>query len=360
MGFFSSLFSGSNNKQQQNTPQNNKILLADQSTVEAWEWGEDKKLDNIFKSEFNSMCTRLRQENVFNLQSLAVPTKFTFNVNRICLEDSVYVFGINKNIPYFSQLNKQVCYLVKDQHRRIVKRVGIGKDEIVYKMVKEKDKYGATVLDENGEPVMKRVAALEDVVVPRDCVAIRTYRGEPVPKSANIDDKQHFEYVDLEGVPASNGGKVKSFVYIIPRVYVYPFNRVALRLANGDSRNCSVYAEYFVTLRNGYKVRVQVVNYKKEDFKRDRYKYLALKDTTDFRDEINELLGFWVENGIIFDPDFMSLSDDTKVSNLVLENKAVSFKEYEKIGRISLADKEYGVDEEVDEPDTEEEDSENE
>lgn len=354
MGFLDKLLNSNQQQTQQNTNQVPKLLVADPKTVEPWEWGQDKKLDNMFKAEFNSTCTQLRRENIFNLQTLKVSPEFTFKVNRMLLEDSVYVFGINKSIKYFSELNKQVCYLVKDPQRRVTQRVSEGKDEFVYKYVKEKDKYGATVYDENGEPKMKKVQVKEDVVVPRDCVAIRTYRGEPVPKSFNIDANQHFEYVDMEGVATKDGGKVRSYVYIIPKMYVYPFRRVALRLANGDSRNCSVYAEYFVTLRNGYKVRIQVVNYKKEEFKKDKYMYLAVKDSTDFSDEINELLGFWVENGIMFEPDFMSLSEDTRVSNLVLENKAVSFKEYERISRVSLADKEYGVDEELEESEEQE------
>lgn len=233
-------------------------------------------MDAIFVKEFDAMVRELAVTHRADLFSLPVPSSFSLSKMDTSY-DQVYLKGIEEQ--YYDGLNNTVAYLLSRPN-----------------LVRRKfNSNGDYVKDKNGNYFT------EDVTVPQDCVAILSRKRLGVP--LRFKSQLGFQYVDLY---INEESHEMFYIYIVPRQFAYKLNLCALCLSLEKPRR--LYGGCQVYLCSGQKVFLYIAPYKISSVARN-YRVFSVKPSLDFTSLYKELLTFWGENGIIFNIEWLWLSD---------------------------------------------------
>lgn len=263
-------------------------------------------MDAVFVKEFDTMVRELAVTNRADLFSLPVPDSF-----RLSKMDTTFSQVVFKGIEeqYYDKLNDTTGYL-------------LSRPNLVRKKFNSNGDY---VKDKNGNYFT------EDVDVPQECVAVLSRKRLGVP--LKFKSQLGFEYVDLY---VNNESKELFYIYIIPRQFVYKLNLCALCLSLEKPRK--LYGGCQVYLCSGHKVFLYIAPYKISSVVRN-YRVFSVKPSLDFTSMYKDLLTFWGENGIIFNIEWLWLTDVIGDRNnagySLLEN---TLDEYLCYDSVSLAD----------------------
>lgn len=153
------------------------------------------------------------------------------------------------------------------------------------------------------------------IPVKHDCVAILSRRSVGLKRFVEVNGmkKEHkvsegFRYVDY--IETENGRK---YIYIVPKTFVYRLSLCALVLTPNKHR--VYYKGCKLALQNGNYIYLHVIPFKfRENLS---YRVLGVKAGFDFDTEVNQILRFWTEIGVIFDPKLTALEGTVSgVTNL--------------------------------------------
>jgi hypothetical protein len=189
--------------------------------------------------------------------------------------------------PYFSSLNGQEVLIA-------------GKTSLTKRRV---DSSGQFIKDNAGNIVKTQVP------VPRDCVAIVSRENIKLrnrKEDGTIHDvSKGFKYVDFFQTKTA----IRHYVYIVPKKYVFRVNACSLILTFNTHR--VFYKGYRLALQNGNYAYLYVIPLKRRS-EYASYRTLGIKVTPNFDREVNIIVGFWQQIGIIFNLMVTSLSEPVK------------------------------------------------
>ena len=232
-------------------------------------------LDAIFVKEFDNMVRELSATRTADIFSLPIPDSFSLSKLDTALEQ-VVIRGVE--IDYYCKLNDSIAYLLSRP-----------------KLTRKKyNSNGDYVKDKSGNYFT------EDVVVHNECVAVLSKVKIGVPNKFKAEG---FEFVDLY---INEANKELFYIYIVPRCFVYKLNLCALCLS--FERPKKLYGGCQVHLTSGHKVYLYIAPYKISSVVRN-YRVFMVKPSIDFSEPYKTLLTFWGESGIIFNIDYMWLSE---------------------------------------------------
>ena len=246
--------------------------------------------DRIFKQEFSQMIKERIHLNPwcndprFDIVNLPVP-------NGLCnteLSEGAYIRGIQE--PYFSSLNKTVV--------KIEKRQAWTK--------KEYDQYGNVLKDRNGRPIVK------DVTIPQGSVVVSSKKNIKLPnvKIVGVSKVKYvpsdgFKYIDFE--KRKDGSVI--FYYAVPKIYVYKLNLVSLVISKNSRGRQSHYKGYRIVMQNGKYVYIYVIPYRNNKACR----VLSIKASVNFDKEIEALISYWEQVGIIFNRQLCEVGENSRL-----------------------------------------------
>ena len=172
----------------------------------------------------------------------------------------------------------------------------------------------------------------EDVTIPTGSKAVVSDKSISLPYGYK---KEGFGYVDF----VQTGSKIK-YIYIIPKIYLYKVNQVALALSVKNMKNYSGMG--YVTWDNGT-VFLHLIPYNP----RASYvgsKILKTKAGLSFDKEIKEIVDYWMMIGYIPNLALCNVNGE----NIALKQTAVGYNDYMACEDLSLGVVEiYGKDTEV-------------
>lgn len=233
-------------------------------------------MDTLFVKEFDTMVRELAAVNTVNLQSLPVPNSFSMSkmdatYNRVILR------GIDEE--YYSQLNGTVAFLLSKPN--LVRR-----------------KFNA-----NGDFVKKKDGSLftESVTLPQNCIAVLSRKRLGVPLS--FKSQVGFDYVDFY---VDEDKRNLWYIYIVPRQYAYKLNLCALCASLDRPRRHYGGCQVFLT--TGHKLYLYVAPFKITSAPRT-FRVFAVRNDLCFNDMSKELLTYWGDHGIIYNIEWLWLSD---------------------------------------------------
>ena len=271
----------------------------------------------LFASEFKKMMTDRERlfcgSDGFRLASLPIPVLNMPDFSTIGLDmPLVSVHGLKAE--YFNKLNGVNCFLLP-YHKLLTKRVY--------------NADGSTRRGMDGK-VMKT-----NVVIPRDSVAIMSTVSIKMKQEDmnNVSTKSLF-YVDfIEGFIPDK----RAYIYSIPKTNAFKVNTNNLVLSRNKKK--SIYYAYKVALTNGAYVYLNVVSGEKKISDGDRL--LGRKCSLDFNTEIASIVRYWVENGLAYDPDFVSCNMSGGIRLMLSAERFLGdmdMDDYETISSLSLAE----------------------
>lgn len=245
------------------------------------------------------MQAQLRANNpMFDMYSLSIPKE---SLGNIVTRDMVYIKGIDEE--YYNNLNNTEAMIWS--HGKLCRRTF--------------DYKGEYIKDENGNYVTK------DVTLPHECIAVISTVKIGVP--VKFKPKKPFEYVDCIARQLPDGTKETCYVYIIPREYCYKLNQTALVMSMNKLR--TYYSGASLALRNGYTLYLYVVPYRPTTNRARSYRVLSTKTDINYSREIGNLMQYWLEQGVLYQPQLCELFEGLEGKNSVaIEEFASSVEEY--------------------------------
>lgn len=250
--------------------------------------------ESIFVREFNTMMNERKSQNSnFSITDIPYP-----KMNLITSEDFVMggKWGYVKNIsePYFSDLNKSEVEIIKGRsfEKKIAYFDSTGK--VQYKT------------DKNGAYVTNTVNVEKGFVAVYSSVNIHL-PNKIERNGVKKDYKATFGYNFIEYV---NTPKGKRYLYTIPMEYVYPVELCGLVIALNKHR--AYYKGCKVALTNGHYVYIYSIPYKYRE--NQGYVLIGAKSNPNFDEEMNRLLDYWMQKGILFDLNMTALQEQIKGS----------------------------------------------
>lgn len=249
-----------------------------------------KTIDNVFYRDFRDMMNTRRGITTFNYVDIPLPELKTM-LNGTPKGYMATVKGIKE--PFFERLNGEEVQLVG---RTTLKKRQVLSDGSFRKDSKENFVY-------------------TQIPVKHDCVAILSRRSVGLKRFVEVNGmkKEHkvsegFRYVDY--IETENGRK---YIYIVPKTFVYRLSLCALVLTPNKHR--VYYKGCKLALQNGNYIYLHVIPFKfRENLS---YRVLGVKAGFDFDTEVNQILRFWTEIGVIFDPKLTALEGTVSgVTNL--------------------------------------------
>lgn len=246
--------------------------------------------DRIFKQEFTQMVKERIHLNPwcndsrFDILNLPIPN----GLNNTELSEGAYIRGIQE--PYFSSLNKTV---VKVEKRQVWTK-------------KEYDQHGNILTDVNGKPVVK------EITIPRDSVVVSSKKNIKLP-NVKVVGVSKVKYVPAEGYKYIDFEKKKDgtviFYYAVPKTFVYKLNLCALVISKNSRGRQSHYKGYRIIMQNGKYVYIYVIPYRNNKACRA----LSIKASPNFDKEIDYLIGYWEQVGIIFNRQLCEIGENSRL-----------------------------------------------
>lgn len=269
-----------------------------------------KTLEDIFVSEFRKAVSNVGYKDIYK-----IPLPKECNDWYVSGTDLYGVKGIGKE--YYCSLNKSIVKKVPNDYQ--IKRRLI-----------DKSTRGFSV-DSEGKYIYS------DFSIPIGSIAVMSNININLPYSEykKSSTKDGYGYVDF----VTNKG-VREFMYVLPKSVLYKVNQTALALSVKNMKNYS--GNGYVTWNNGV-IYLHVIPYNPRA-KYEGTKILKTGYSLNYCNEINKILSFWQEYGIIPNIEVCSLSNG---SNLVVKETTVGYDEFIPVDNLALSDKEiYGSSEE--------------
>lgn len=237
-------------------------------------------LDEIFYSEFMSTMQYKRGLVNIRVEDIIIPQDI---IKPIPTMDEIIIKGVKE--PYYKSLNFNEGQVDNAPSRQRVSATLIGRVKLRKKLFMPD---GSIRKDEDGKIMY------EDVITPNNCASILSSVNIHVPKA--FEPMENFSYVDFR-VSSTSPNNIR-YIYIIPKKYIYVLNICALTLSLNRLKNS--YFTLKVTLINGVNVYLQVVPFKPTHRIAKPYIIIKTKANTNFNTEIESILSFWENNGIMF------------------------------------------------------------
>jgi len=243
-------------------------------------------LEEIFYKEFNQMMQMLKGYNGYHaLDEVPIPNELQSKFTGAVVHDKVAIHGIDDE--YFGKLN--------DTEVLLWNKGALNRRKFDYKGEFMKDKDGNYLL--------------EDVILPHKCLAVVSNTKIGVPNRYTPKNKDSLVYVDYLEKTNADGTRSYKYIYIIPRKYLYLENQTALVLSWNKLR--TYYTGYQLSLKNGNYLYLYVIPYRITSSVKN-YRVLTCKTNTDYETDINTLVNFWINQGIMFNPAECVLYEDVK------------------------------------------------
>lgn len=228
--------------------------------------------DDSFIRDFNKMMRELKQNNNPSLNSLPLSEELASQciVNKA---DMVFIRGINDEV--YAKLNNTtgLIWTRPDLRRR--------------------------KFDSNGEYIKKDGNyVFEDVTLPHSCIAFVS--DYAIGVKTKYKAKEDFAYVDMIS-QTINGVKNTKYVYIIPRKYCFRIHQTAL-VASWNKMTRKFYSSISLATTVGQRLFLSIIDYKYTSANKN---YRVLRTGTDpdkLTEFANELIKYWVSQGVIFNP----------------------------------------------------------
>lgn len=264
-------------------------------------------LEGEFLKEFRQSVGNVGYKDIYKIK---LPEEV--NSWHVSETDLFMVKGIPENSPFASLNGENVRRLPRGT---VAKRRRIDKVTRSY----AKDEEGNFVYDEYPVPVGSIV-----VLSNKDLkISYRVYVKPP----------EGYGYIDF--VRSNKDSKIE-YMYVLPKTVLYKINETALALSVKNMKNYSGMG--YTTWNNGV-IYLHVIPYKPNS----QYigsKILCTKQSTDYAEEIKNILKFWQDNGIIPVLPLCRLEDG---SNCALKPTMVGYEEYDPVDILAYGDKEvYG------------------
>lgn len=249
--------------------------------------------DEVFYKEFMDMMkyrksvieNRLIQSGNYNelemLKNIILPDEFANYT--IETYDKLYITDIEDEI--FSQLNNtEVLWWTKGQLTR-----------------RKFDYKGEFMKNEHGDYI------LEDVDTPMDCVGVISDINVHMPNKYKSKTGDTFDYVDM--LEREFDGKTqRKYIYLIPRKNCHKMYQTALLLTFKKPK--TFYMSFALSFTNGFTIYLASVPYKPT--KPPIGRILRTKTTDNFLVEMGQLREYWVDKGVMFDPNKCILNETVK------------------------------------------------
>lgn len=213
---------------------------------------------------------------------------------------------------YYSKLNKTFVFKVPSSKKIARRKIDRAKRSFM------RDEEGNFVYD--------------DVDIPVGSIAVTSEVSLGLPYQYKL---KGFDYVDF----IEENGKIKEYIYIIPREFLYKVNQTALVLSVKNMKNFSGMG--YTTWESG-KIFLHVIPY------RPNATYVGSKVLKtgyglDFSKEISEIVGYWMKVGLIPNLILTSLYSG---DNLALKQTDVGYADYVPVEAYSVGEKDiYGAQE---------------
>ena len=239
-----------------------------------------KDINKVFEKDFKKMMSLKQYMTINRRKGLPfsvqeIPTPEGYNIDPDLKLKEVAVKGLTE--PFFDKLNGTKLTQL---------------DKTTF----QKPYYNSdgTVYERNGEKKYR------DIDVKSGFIAVESptniglkseieFRGKMRPHKPTVG----FEYINYRVV---NGKKL--YTYIIPKENIVKLNFCALVLS---ATLVDRYFGYKIAFTNGYFLNLLVIPYSNAK-KNNNIKVLAIKNSVDFKEEIEKLTTYWVTKGIIFHP----------------------------------------------------------
>ena len=180
--------------------------------------------------------------------------------------------------------------------------------------------------DENG-------FVYEDYKVPSGSIVVSSLRDLSLPYSEYANPTDGYGYIDF----VRKDGKIE-YLYVLPKTVLYKVHQTALALSVKNMKNYSGMG--YVTWDNGT-IFLHIIPYRPSA----QYvgsKILITKHSLDYKNEIDTILNYWQQSGVVPNIPLCTLEDS---SNVALKPTAVGYTDYEPVDTLALGDREiYGAD----------------
>ena len=219
------------------------------------------------------------------------------------------VRGVEK--PYYSELNKS--FVRKLPRNLTAKRRTIDKVTRGFKM------------NEDGSYVY------EDYKVPTGSIVVLSQKKINLPYTEYLKPVDGYGYIDFATTPDG-----VDYMYVLPKTVLYRLNQTALVLSLKDMKGFSGMG--YTTWKMG-KIFLHVIPYS-PNAQYTGSKVLKTGWTLDYSKEVQTIVDYWQQVGVIPNIGLCRLQDDT---NLVTKPTTIGYNEYNPIESLPLSDKEvYG------------------
>lgn len=262
-------------------------------------------LEQVFIKEFKQAVVLSGYKDIYN-----IPLPEEANNWRVSGTTLFIVQGVDD--PYYGKLNKNLVSKVPSD-KRIARRV-------IDKAIRSFKR------DEEGNFIY------EDVPVPSGSMAVTSTCKTGLPFNYKL---QGFDYVDF----IERSDSSIEFIYILPKKFLYQVNQTALVLSVKNMKNYSGMG--YTTWKNG-RIFLHIIPYKPSTSYIGS-KVLKTGYSLNYSEEINLLLGYWMQIGLI--PN-IKLTEISTGENLALKKTDVGYEDYIPLEATSLGDKDiYGAQE---------------
>ena len=264
-----------------------------------------KSLEDLFMKEFRNEVSNVGYKDIYK-----VPLPPICDSWEVSGTELYAIKGIEKE--KYNHLNKTIV-------RRLPKDT-VAKRRVVDKVSRTFQK------DDNGSYIY------EDYPTPSgSLVLLSTINIELSYKEYKRPTKDGFGYIDFVQVKGA-----VFYMYVIPKKYLYRVNQTALALSVKNMKNYSGMG--YMTWDMGM-IFLHVIPYKPNS-KYEGTRILKTGYWTDYSRDINTLLEFWQQLGVIPNLALCVLSDG---SNIAQKGTVVGYESYSPVETLALSDKEiYG------------------
>lgn len=265
-------------------------------------------LESIFVREFKNSVREVGYKDIFK-----IPLPECSKDWKVSGTELYAIKGIEA--PYYSTLNKTIVKRLprdKEAKRRVIDKVT-----------------RSFKVDEEGKYVY------EDYKVPTGSVVVISDMQIELPYQMYVKPKDGYGYIDY--VMGKDGIE---YMYVLPKTVLYKINQTALVLSVKDMKN---FTGMGYTSWTSGKIFLHIIPYSPSS-KYTGSKVLETKYSLNYNEEVNEIVKFWQEAGVIPNITLCQLQDDT---NLCLKPTTVGYEDYMPVEPLPLSDKEiYGAEEE--------------
>lgn len=230
-------------------------------------------LDEVFAKEFRHMMNELKANTGYiQLSDIPMPPELAPYMKRE-VRDMVAVGKINDQ--YYGKLSDSTALLWG--------RTQLSRRKFDYK--------GEYLKDKNDKYI------LEPVECPQECEGIVS--DIPIGVPLKYKPAEKMQYVDML-TKVEDGKKIRKYVYILPRKYLYKISQTALVISWNKLR--VFYSGMKVSLQTGHTLFVYIIPFKPTRDAQHNYRIIMTKPSIDYSWELETIRDYWLKKNVMFNP----------------------------------------------------------